>query len=170
MAKAATNTTRAKTTKKPTKSAKVIKEDSSSDEMPKTASKSKAKTRDSGKKKAKGAKEHIISEELYTDILQIPTLLSEASLPTCSSPTTTVIRFARRTLASASVRIVQLTRDYNTNEHIGQVGKVLGDKWKALSEKQREPYEKKAAADKKRYEDEKAKYNVSSDLNNSKSH
>ena len=44
---------------------------------------------------------------------------------------------------------------------IGQVGKVLGDKWKALSEKQREPYEKKAAADKKRYEDEKAKYNVS---------
>jgi hypothetical protein len=43
----------------------------------------------------------------------------------------------------------------------GQVGKVLGDKWKALSEKQREPYEKKAAIDKKRYEDEKAKYNVS---------
>ena len=43
----------------------------------------------------------------------------------------------------------------------GQVGKVLGDRWKALSEKQREPYEKKAAADKKRYEDEKAKYNVS---------
>lgn len=43
----------------------------------------------------------------------------------------------------------------------GQVGKVLGDKWKALNEKQREPYEKKAATDKKRYEDEKAKYNVS---------
>ena len=43
----------------------------------------------------------------------------------------------------------------------GQVGKVLGDRWKALSEKQREPYEKKAATDKKRYEDEKAKYNVS---------
>ncbi len=30
-----------------------------------------------------------------------------------------------------------------------------------MTEKQREPYEKKAAADKKRYEDEKAKYNVS---------
>lgn len=30
-----------------------------------------------------------------------------------------------------------------------------------MSEKQREPYEKKAAQDKKRYEDEKAKYNVS---------
>lgn len=29
-----------------------------------------------------------------------------------------------------------------------------------MSEKQRGPYEAKAAADKKRYEDEKAKYNV----------
>lgn len=47
-----------------------------------------------------------------------------------------------------------------TNNHSGQVGKVLGDKWKALSEKQRQPYEAKAAADKKRYEEEKAKYNV----------
>jgi hypothetical protein len=44
---------------------------------------------------------------------------------------------------------------------IGQVGKVLGDRWKALNEKDRQPYEKKAAADKKRYEDEKAKYAVS---------
>ena len=43
----------------------------------------------------------------------------------------------------------------------GQVGKLLGERWKALSEKQRAPYEAKAAADKKRYEDEKAAYNVS---------
>jgi hypothetical protein len=43
----------------------------------------------------------------------------------------------------------------------GQVGKVLGERWKALSEKQRAPYEAKAAADKKRYEDEKAAYVVS---------
>jgi hypothetical protein len=43
----------------------------------------------------------------------------------------------------------------------GQVGKVLGDRWKALNEKQRGPYETRAQADKKRYEDEKAKYNVS---------
>lgn len=35
---------------------------------------------------------------------------------------------------------------------------MLGDKWKALSETDRKPYEDKAAADKKRYEDEKAKY------------
>lgn len=42
----------------------------------------------------------------------------------------------------------------------GQVGKVLGEKWKALSAKQREPYEAKAKADKERYESEKASYNV----------
>ena len=42
----------------------------------------------------------------------------------------------------------------------GQVGKVLGERWKALSAKQREPYEAKAKTDKQRYEDEKASYNV----------
>lgn len=40
----------------------------------------------------------------------------------------------------------------------GEVGKVLGERWKALSEAQRAPFDKKAAADKKRYEDEKAAY------------
>jgi hypothetical protein len=43
----------------------------------------------------------------------------------------------------------------------GQVGKVLGERWKALNEKQRQPYEAKAAADKERYENAKAQYNVS---------
>ena len=43
----------------------------------------------------------------------------------------------------------------------GEVGKMLGERWKTLSEKQRQPYEAKAAADKKRYEEEKAAYNVS---------
>jgi len=38
---------------------------------------------------------------------------------------------------------------------------MLGEKWKTLSEKQRAPYEAKAAADKKRYEEEKAAYAVS---------
>ncbi|PBP24700.1 non-histone chromosomal protein 6 [Diplocarpon rosae] len=42
----------------------------------------------------------------------------------------------------------------------GQVGKVLGERWKALNDKQRTPYEAKAAQDKKRYEDEKASYNA----------
>jgi hypothetical protein len=45
----------------------------------------------------------------------------------------------------------------------GQVGKVLGERWKALNDKQRAPYEAKAAQDKKRYEDEKATYNVSAE-------
>jgi len=44
--------------------------------------------------------------------------------------------------------------------YAGQVGKMLGDKWKALTEAERKPYDAKAAADKKRYEEEKAKYNA----------
>jgi hypothetical protein len=48
-----------------------------------------------------------------------------------------------------------------TRSLTGQVGKVLGERWKALNDKQRAPYEAKAAQDKKRYEDEKASYNVS---------
>lgn len=35
---------------------------------------------------------------------------------------------------------------------------MLGEKWKGLSDKQKGPYEAKAAADKKRYEEEKAAY------------
>ena len=44
---------------------------------------------------------------------------------------------------------------------LGQVGKVLGEKWKGLNPKDREPYEAKAREDKERYESEKASYNVS---------
>lgn len=46
---------------------------------------------------------------------------------------------------------------------VGQVGKTLGERWKALDEKQKEPYEAKAAQDKQRYENEKEKYNVSAE-------
>ncbi|OQE28400.1 hypothetical protein PENSTE_c003G10093 [Penicillium steckii] len=49
-------------------------------------------------------------------------------------------------------------REENPGITFGQVGKMLGDKWKALSESERKPYDQKAAADKKRYEEEKAKY------------
>lgn len=52
-------------------------------------------------------------------------------------------------------------REENPGVSFGEVGKLLGQRWKALSEKQRAPYEAKAAADKKRYEDEKQAYNVS---------
>jgi len=51
-------------------------------------------------------------------------------------------------------------RDENPGITFGQVGKVLGERWKALNEKQRAPYEAKAAADKKRYEEAKEKYNA----------
>ncbi|KAI9681965.1 MAG: Non-histone chromosomal protein 6 [Caeruleum heppii] len=54
-------------------------------------------------------------------------------------------------------------RDENPGISFGQVGKVLGERWKALNEKQRGPYEAKAAADKKRYEEEKASYNAGDD-------
>ncbi|KAI0998310.1 hypothetical protein K3495_g9888 [Podosphaera aphanis] len=50
-------------------------------------------------------------------------------------------------------------REENPGITFGQVGKVLGERWKALTDKQRTPYEAKAAEDKKRYEDEKANYN-----------
>ncbi|KFZ24695.1 hypothetical protein V502_00833 [Pseudogymnoascus sp. VKM F-4520 (FW-2644)] len=54
-------------------------------------------------------------------------------------------------------------RDENPGITFGQIGKVLGYRWKALNEKQRAPYEAKAALDKKRYKDEKAIYNVNAD-------
>ena len=47
------------------------------------------------------------------------------------------------------------------NHLTGQVGKVLGERWKALSESERRPYEDKAKADKERYDAEKASYQVS---------
>ena len=83
---------------------------------------------------------------------------------TCSSPTSSVTRFARRTQVSSLVwchdpvfLLISLTWYLS-----GDVGKLLGERWKALSDKQRAPYESKAAADKKRYEEEKAAYaNVS---------
>ncbi|MCJ1250240.1 Non-histone chromosomal protein 6 [Trapelia coarctata] len=46
---------------------------------------------------------------------------------------------------------------------LGQVGKVLGERWKALNAKQREPYEAKAKTDKERYESEKASYAAGGD-------
>jgi len=51
-------------------------------------------------------------------------------------------------------------REDNPGITFGQVGKQLGERWKALNEKQRAPYEAKAAQDKKRYEEEKASYNA----------
>jgi len=72
-------------------------------------------------------------------------------------------RFARITPALLSVRIPScLAGAAVANILPGQVGKMLGEKWKNLSDTERRPYEEKAAADKKRYEQEKEAYNVSS--------
>lgn len=49
-------------------------------------------------------------------------------------------------------------RSENPDITFGQIGKVLGEKWKALNEEDRLPYQAKADADKKRYESEKEMY------------
>lgn len=51
-------------------------------------------------------------------------------------------------------------REDNPGISFGEVGRILGQKWKELSDADKAPYEAKAAVDKKRYEDEKAAYNV----------
>lgn len=40
----------------------------------------------------------------------------------------------------------------------GEIGKILGTKWKEMDAEKKKPYEEKAAQDKKRYEQEKAEY------------
>ncbi|KAF2863831.1 hypothetical protein K470DRAFT_280083 [Piedraia hortae CBS 480.64] len=54
-------------------------------------------------------------------------------------------------------------REDNPGIKFGEVGKILGEKWKALEPKDKEPYEAKATADKKRYEEEKAAYTAGND-------
>ncbi|RAL15410.1 high-mobility group nucleosome-binding protein [Aspergillus homomorphus CBS 101889] len=54
-------------------------------------------------------------------------------------------------------------REDNPGISFGQVGKMLGERWKALNDTDRRPYEEKAAADKKRYEDEKASYQAAAE-------
>ncbi|KAI8982413.1 high mobility group box domain-containing protein [Mycotypha africana] len=45
----------------------------------------------------------------------------------------------------------------NPEASFGQIGKILGEKWKAMSDEEKKPYNDKAEADKKRYEAEKNK-------------
>ena len=51
-----------------------------------------------------------------------------------------------------------VVRSENPGISFGQVGKLLGEKWKAMQSEEKQPYESKADADKKRYEKEKAEY------------
>lgn len=54
-------------------------------------------------------------------------------------------------------------REDNPGIKFGDVGKILGEKWKELTDKDKTPYEAKAKADKERYESEKARYNADDD-------
>lgn len=56
-----------------------------------------------------------------------------------------------------------IVRSENPNVTFGQIGKLLGEKWKSLSDEEKKPYDEKAAADKKRYESEKELYNATKD-------
>ncbi|KAK7208222.1 nucleosome binding protein [Myxozyma melibiosi] len=56
----------------------------------------------------------------------------------------------------------ETVRSENPGIAFGQVGKLLGERWKALTAKDKVPYEARAAQDKKRYEEEKAAYLASS--------
>lgn len=53
-----------------------------------------------------------------------------------------------------------IIKSENPNVTFGQVGKLLGERWKSLTDEEREPYDAKSAADKKRYESEKELYNA----------
>lgn len=55
----------------------------------------------------------------------------------------------------------EVVRTENPGIAFGQIGRLLGERWRGLSAEEKEPYEKKAANDKKRYESEKAQYAAS---------
>ncbi|KAJ1873988.1 Non-histone chromosomal protein 6 [Coemansia sp. RSA 1722] len=49
-------------------------------------------------------------------------------------------------------------KDDNPEATFGNIGKILGDMWKGMSDKEKAPFFKQAEDDKKRYEAEKAAY------------
>ncbi|PVU95523.1 hypothetical protein BB561_001772 [Smittium simulii] len=46
----------------------------------------------------------------------------------------------------------------NPDATFGQLGKILGEMWKTMTDEQKKPYALKAEKDKQRYETEKANY------------
>lgn len=54
-------------------------------------------------------------------------------------------------------------RSQNPEMRFTEISRTLGERWKSLSEEQKQVYVDKANADKKRYELEMAKYNDSKD-------
>ncbi|CCC71794.1 hypothetical protein NCAS_0I01260 [Naumovozyma castellii] len=53
-----------------------------------------------------------------------------------------------------------IVRSENPDVTFGQVGKLLGERWKALTPEEKEPFELKAKQDKERYASEKALYDA----------
>ncbi|KAJ2553546.1 Non-histone chromosomal protein 6 [Coemansia sp. RSA 1933] len=51
-------------------------------------------------------------------------------------------------------------QEANEGVSFGQIGKLLGAKWKEMSEKEKEPYTKKADNDKARYAKDKAEWDA----------
>ncbi|ODQ81715.1 hypothetical protein BABINDRAFT_6375 [Babjeviella inositovora NRRL Y-12698] len=51
-----------------------------------------------------------------------------------------------------------IVRAENPGVTFGQLGKLLGEKWKSLTPEDKTPYDQKAEKDKKRYEVQKAEY------------
>ncbi|CDS10408.1 hypothetical protein LRAMOSA03084 [Lichtheimia ramosa] len=50
----------------------------------------------------------------------------------------------------------QKVKDENPDASFGTIGKILGEKWKNMTDEEKKPYVEKAEEDKKRYEAEKA--------------
>jgi hypothetical protein len=49
----------------------------------------------------------------------------------------------------------KLVQSENQDASFGEIGKILGDKWKHMNDRDKKPYVEKAEQDKKRYESEK---------------
>ncbi|KAG2185786.1 hypothetical protein INT43_002223 [Umbelopsis isabellina] len=57
-----------------------------------------------------------------------------------------------------SQELRQKVKEDNPEASFGQIGKILGDKWKEMDDSDKAPFAAKAEADKKRYEKEKAEH------------
>ncbi|KAG4305832.1 hypothetical protein PORY_000742 [Pneumocystis oryctolagi] len=52
----------------------------------------------------------------------------------------------------------ELVKTENPNATFGQIGKLLGERWKNMSPKDKQPYENRAKKDKERFETEKSQW------------
>lgn len=119
--------------------------------MPKAASKRGSATKPKGRRAAKGRSASETRPHRRVEVIELE--LTRTTDPNAPKRGLSAYMF----FANEQRENV---REENPGITFGQVGKLLGERWKALNEKQRAPYEAKAAADKKRYEDEKQAYNV----------